>query len=614
MSFVVGEVDVSPDSAKNIASQVVNPLSNQLQKLATQVGQRYVLLDSVRDATFLGSSPQAQNNSSSYVATKDSLGNTIQDAGLGVVDNGIYFYTTKFKPGSPTVARPYPVKFLWIGSPSGTNDANDNFSIFMADVNQSAYYPGAPASVWLLNPRLVLSWQEAKNDIVNWFNANYPGGGSNGVGSTGSGGNSVYGTLDGDNANPGDVSGMNSIDGQIWPIYDYVDNSIVLYFSIKTKNANTKSIYCYKFTDNEVSSPASSTNFIGGVYQTYWGSSIGEKTTSSHRFSIISPDPLVTTARVSGQQSAVIAYGFGPIDTSSPDHCLWLTFGIIPDIHADPANWNSATIATEQFNSSGVDSGGLYNPDKLGSIFVVPSGQHTVASYALLYNATSDRDARLGSDAVVISGMQVRIAYLHPGTQTVAFGGNISFASGVGTIGHCRPQFTTFPDALPKIVYADFAFDQSLSCVYEYIDMAVLRPENQRNILFQTNGFSNPIVFPTYGKKRVAIRILATNSGYNADNLPHNDPTKSAVVQVSKIDGNWDVSSGLYGQWVYDSGTLLQGDQGPALALNNATNSSTSPTLLECVVEDPSPYMSLVFLTASSAGLPFLEGVIELED
>ena len=50
MSFVVGEVDVSPESTKNIASQVVNPLSTQLQRLATQVGQRYVLLDSVRDA------------------------------------------------------------------------------------------------------------------------------------------------------------------------------------------------------------------------------------------------------------------------------------------------------------------------------------------------------------------------------------------------------------------------------------------------------------------------------------------------------------------------------------------------------------------------------------
>jgi hypothetical protein len=56
-----------------------------------------------------------------------------------------------------------------------------------------------------------------------------------------------------------------SIDGQFWPIYDYVDNSILLYFSIKTPNPNTQSIYCYKTTDTEIRSPLTSSQFLGGL-------------------------------------------------------------------------------------------------------------------------------------------------------------------------------------------------------------------------------------------------------------------------------------------------------------------------------------------------------------
>ncbi|MGI0068233.1 MAG: hypothetical protein ACREB9_07490, partial [Thermoplasmata archaeon] len=116
-------------------------------------GARFVLLDPVRDAAFLSS--QSIKNPSAPV----------NDAGLGVVDNGLFVYTSAYTPGT-TTKRPYPIKFFWIGSPAGTTDANDAFSIYMADVLQNAYYAGAPAVVWLVNPRLVLSVGQAKSDII----------------------------------------------------------------------------------------------------------------------------------------------------------------------------------------------------------------------------------------------------------------------------------------------------------------------------------------------------------------------------------------------------------------------------------------------------------------
>ncbi len=341
------------------------------------VGGRFILLDPVRDADFLNK------------PTTDALGNTIPDMGLGVVDNGVFVYTSQTLNGA---TRPYPVKFFWLGSPAGTNDANDNFSIFMADVDESAFKPGAPASEWLLNPRLVLSTLQAGKDIINWFDANYPYTSvppSGGVGQETPNGqsNSTYGTLS-TGGSPGNVSRMaslstgSSIDGQFWPVYDYVDNSIILYFSIKTPNPNTQSIYCYKTTDTEIRSPLTSSQFLGGVgyIQALYNGPI----TSSHRFSIISPDPLVTTPRVAGQQSAVIFYAYGAFDASTPDHGRWIQASVISDIHTNPVNWNGKITLSAATHGGGVDLSGQYNPDKMGSIFVVPQGNTTSACYACL--------------------------------------------------------------------------------------------------------------------------------------------------------------------------------------------------------------------------------------
>jgi len=579
------------------------------------VGGRFILLDPVRDADFLNK------------PTTDALGNTIPDMGLGVVDNGVFVYTSQTLNGA---TRSYPVKFFWIGSPAGTNDANDNFSIFMADVDESAFRPGAPASEWLLNPRLVLSTLQAGKDIINWFDANYPYTSvppSGGVGQETPNGqsNSTYGTLLG--GSPGNVSRMasfstgSSIDGQFWPVYDYVDNSIILYFSIKTPNWNTKAIYCYKTTDTEIRSPLTSSQFLGGV--NFIPDFAQGAATSSHRFSIISPDPLVTTPRVAGKQSAVVFYAYAPFDGSTPDHGRFLQAGVLSDIHTNPTNWQGNVTLIAAGGGGGVDAGSQYNPDKLGSIFVVPQGNTTSACYACLYNATTDRDIRNGSNAVVINAMQVRICYFHPATQVLAFGSDpISFASGVGTIGHCRPQFTTYPDGVPKIIYNDFAFDQSLKTVMEYIDPQVLRPENHRKIYIEEDALPIPaFYFSTFGKKKMFVRLYFSGiSGYTPPSIsPQNDPQYAPVFQISEYDGNYDADGFTAGFGTHnianDVGTLILGTQQPTVTLSGAGVDTAYYNFkqVEFSAEDLPSYVGILVKFQSTNPIAGPAGVIVLE-
>jgi hypothetical protein len=601
MSFVLGEVGLSPSTTSKIV--------NSVKALAARVGMRYVLVDSVRDAAFLNSK------------TTDALGNTIPDMGLGVVDNALFFYTSKFTPGSPTVPRPYPVKFFWIGSPAGTNDTNDAFSIFVADVNQDAFYPGAPASAWLVNPRLVLSVQQAKNDVITWFDGpnGYPPGASNGIGNsnTSTSSNSTYGSIppSGGSGQPdvGNVSGMNSIDGQFWPLYDYIDNSIILYFSIKTPNGNSLSIYCYKISDSEISSPLTSAEFQGGVY--------GPFVYSSHRFSIISPDPLVTDARVKGQQSAVFAYVYGTLSGSTPDHSRYFVSGFLQDVHGSPINWNSNqkygyNPAQAYPQPGGVHAAGLYSVDKLGAITPMAQGYHGAASYAILYNATTDRDQRSTGDGVVIDAMQIRVAYFHIDPVTnVAFGDAIKQASETETIGHCRPQFTSLPDGLPKIVYADFNFDQSLRLSYEYVDETKLRPENQNALVISNDVMPNPLIIPSYGKKRARVVIGTQVSGSVLP--PTNQPSSLIpVIQVSEIHGNVDASWGLQGHVYYDDGNLILLNQESihSFLYNGISNfdTNTANRIGSFILEDLPAYTRLLVIGPNLNTTSMFE-VIELE-
>ncbi len=580
MAFVVGEVELSPTS--------ISKLSSQTKQLIPTSGTRYVLLDSVRDSTFL---------SSSSIVNPDGS----HDGGLGIVDNGLFLYTSAVNP-STKGARQYPVKFFWIGSPAGTNDVNDNFSIYVADVNQSAFYPGAPAGAWLLNPRLVLHWSQAKTDITNWFDGNYPGGATNGVGNSNSGSNSTYGVLAGGNSTPGNISGMDSLDGQFWPIYDYVDNSILLYFSIKTPNQNTLSIYCYKLTDTEMSSPASSSEFLGGVYSQNWR--YDATVTSSHRFSLISPDPLVVQGRVKGQQSAVGFYAFGTFDGATPDHARYMVGFILTDIHGSPLNWNTPYQVSAQ---AGIDLFGMYNVDKLGSIQAISGGDnHVQASYACLYNATSDRDIRQGSNSVVISAMQVRVCYYHPAAGAITFGSDAIVPQGqVNAIGHCRPQFSYLPDGIPKIVYATFTFDQYLNIGYEYFPSDALSP-NRHRVLSQTyDSFPSPVTVPTYGRRK--MRILVNTGGAYASPNPQNIQTASQITEIFNLSST---TGPLPYSTFNDPGTLLLHTQGSPYDYNGTPDfGKIADASLEGI---RAPYLRIKPIGGGTS--TYVYGIVNLED
>jgi len=212
--------------------------------------------------------------------------------------------------------------------------------------------------------------------------------------------------------------------------------------------------------------------------------------------------------------------------------------------------------------------------------------------------------------------MQIRIAYFHPAANVMAFGSDpISFASGVGTIGHCRPQFTTYPDGVPKIIYSDFAFDYSLKTVMEYIDPQVLRPENHKKIYISDDAFPNPIFFSTFGRKKLFVRLYFAVSGslVPPTNNPQNDPQYAPVFQIAEYDGNYDYSTGAHYLDANDVGTLVLGTQEPTTSLSGSIPpSQISIKQVEFSAEDLPAYVGILMKAQSTNGIaPF--GVIVLE-
>jgi hypothetical protein len=468
----------------------------------------FLLLDPVRDAQFLQSGQSG-------------------DTGLGCVDNPLFVYTTKAMPGNLSAPRKYPVKFFWLGSPNGTTDANDVFSICVADVNTSAFYPGAPASEWLVNPRIVVPFSRAKADIVTWFDTNYPGGGTGGVGSTGTGTNTAYGTLDGDNSNVGNVSGFDSIDGQIWPIYDRVDNSWLIYFSCKTPNANTLAIYCYKTTDTDLNNAVTSAQFLGGFAPGVLSTSeqAGNATVmSSHRFSIVSPDPYnwaaYVNASIAGKQTGVMLYAYLAFDTSTADHGANLSGVLIQDLHANPIK----PTTSKSITGSSLDFYGAV-ADKLGNISPILSNSDNGADgYVFLYNSpASPRDVGTINNSVILSAMKLVVGFLEPTTGVVGIGAPILDAGdSIGEGGYCRAQFTYLPDGIPKLLYAVWTVDQNLVLKMRYIDPQILSPRNTSRILIpaETTASGTITKFPTFGKKYAIMRgYTGANNSVTAQSL-----------------------------------------------------------------------------------------------
>ncbi|HTT35102.1 MAG TPA: hypothetical protein VMH78_04460 [Thermoplasmata archaeon] len=454
-----------------------------------------VLLDSIRDATFLGPSAGV-------------------DYGLGITDDPKFVFTSHYNPSTGS-SRAYPVKFFWLGSPAGTLRGTDTFSIYMADVDPSGFSFGALPSSWLLNPRVVVNISQATSDVISWFDSNYPGGATAGVGSSNSGSATGYGTLAGGSSGVGNVSGFKSINGEYWPIYDKIDGSLLLFFSFSTPNCNTLGIYCYRLPNAEVTSPATASDFVGGLSGEGWlgtghpGVGLLSSFTpskgvlSSLRFSILSPDPLVQGGLVSGQQAALFAYSYGVFDGVTGDHGGLVSFSIVADIHSNPLSPGTITASIED---SAVDQGGLYPVDKLGSLVPCSGVGPPNPGYVLMFNGPSARDVRPGSNKTVISAMQLRALYFNVGAGTVSHGMTpLRVGDALPNVGFCRPQFTTLPDGLPKILYANFTNDAYLNLAYEYVDLDFLSPDRQKSIVTYQNGKTfNPIY--AWGKHRAVVR------------------------------------------------------------------------------------------------------------
>jgi hypothetical protein len=490
--------------------------SNNIPDLQALIGTRFVMLDSIRDGT------------SGFLGTP---GGPSTDFGLGVTDNPLFFFTTYYVPGQPTVPRPYPIKLLWIGSPQGdVNYTNEAFNIYVADVVPDNFYPGAapntggPSTSWLVNPRLVLSIEQAVTDITTWFDANYPGGASGGVGNGNSGSNDTYGTLAGGDSAVGNVTkiGVPGLEGQFWPIYDTVDDTILLYFSVKTPNCNTLSIYCYKLTDTEFGAPATSSEFLGGLYAPGWTNintyfSSGATLLSSHRFSILSPDPLAVVPRSSGTQNAVFLYSYGVIDGATADHGRVIAGSIITDVHTSPLSPGIAVGLEGSPITSQLGAEQFYTADKLGSISAANSVESSTPGYVCVYNSPLEIDRRSTSaGSVVLSEMALRILYYNPASGLSLPSEALRVNQTPEALGTCRPQFTDLPDGKTKILYANFSWDQYLNCGYEYLAPDALSPKRQSKIRVSNtllpDTIASTITCYSYGKNKMIVKVLGGGS------------------------------------------------------------------------------------------------------
>ena len=183
---------------------------------------------------------------------------TVPDAGVGVIDNPFFFVAGHYPGGLSTTSAPEDRTYLvWFGSPAGTTDANPKFSIFYAKVHPDQYKPGEPASQWLDPPVLLVSYDQISRDVINWADNVFAAAGytvsSQGVINVPS--NAGYIPNYGYVYYPEALSTITlNFTGtpelkQLHMIYDMLDDTVLMYFSIIVPNWNpaTKAQYVYKF-------------------------------------------------------------------------------------------------------------------------------------------------------------------------------------------------------------------------------------------------------------------------------------------------------------------------------------------------------------------------------
>jgi len=194
---------------------------------------------------------------SSYLKSLVNPTSTAPDAGVGVIDNPFFFVAGHYPGGLLTPSAPEDRTYLvWFGSPAGTTNEKPQFSIFYAKVHPDQYKPGAPASTWLDPPVLLLSYDQISRDVVNWTDNVFTAAGytpsSPGVINVP---NNVYVTNYGytNYFNAPSTVTLNFTGTpelkQLHMIYDMLDDTVLMYFSIMVPNWNpaTKAQYVYKF-------------------------------------------------------------------------------------------------------------------------------------------------------------------------------------------------------------------------------------------------------------------------------------------------------------------------------------------------------------------------------
>ena len=219
-------------------------ITEEIGKVTLNQPEVVILLSPIRDAQYLKS---LQNPTS-----------TAPDAGLGVIDNPFFFVAGHYPGGlSPTGAPEDRTYLVWFGSPAGTTNEKPLFSVFYAKVHSERYVPNAPAETWLDPPVLLVSYDQISSDVVNWADNVFTSAGytpsSPGVisvpGNTGYIPN--YGYVGYPNS-PSPITfnftGTPELK-QLHMIYDMLDDTVLMYFSITVPNWNpgTKAQYVYKF-------------------------------------------------------------------------------------------------------------------------------------------------------------------------------------------------------------------------------------------------------------------------------------------------------------------------------------------------------------------------------
>jgi len=197
---------------------------------------------------------------SSYLKSLVNPTSTAPDAGIGVIDNPFFFVAGHYPGGLSTTSVPEDrIYLVWFGSPAGTTNENPKFSIFYAKVHPDQYKPGAPASQWLDPPVLLVSYDQISRDVINWADNIFTSAGytpsSPGVINVpykayipnyGYTTYFIYGT-------PPSTITLNFTGTpelkQLHMIYDMLDDTVLMYFSIMVPNWNpgTKAQYVYKF-------------------------------------------------------------------------------------------------------------------------------------------------------------------------------------------------------------------------------------------------------------------------------------------------------------------------------------------------------------------------------